>query len=109
MDRLKSSLPFGIYEHRRSNEDYTKKTVKELLVMLDKVYKPSPSEDVDHDKWVEITAVLAERFDLVRVRDASKTMLYELNELIDKQNELIKAFISHRHDKEKSYSGKPVW
>lgn len=108
-DRFTGSLPLEVCEHMRVDEEYSSKTVKELLKMLDTVYTPHPEENLDHDKWTGITAVLATRFNLLRVRDADKVIREILNEMIDKQNELIKAFLSHRHNKDENYSGKPVW
>lgn len=109
LDRFTSPLPFDVYEHKKANSEYTSKTLAELFELLEEVYTPSPNEEVDHDRWVEITAVISERFRFARSQDIDKVIRTILNEMIEKQNELIKAFVMHRHDKKKSYSEKPVW
>ena len=108
-EKLNYSLPLDVYEGRAANEEYTSKTIEELLQLLDEVYKPSPALDVNHDTWEEITVVLAERFRFARVQDVDEVVRIVVNEMIDKQNELIKAFIAHRHNKDENYSGKPIW
>ena len=108
LEKPAKSLPWEAFEHRKLDAELSKKTTPELIEILDKAFQPE-SEKFDWDTYTQVAPILAYRLGLVYLEDLNEVMRNELIKIINKQNELIKAFLNHRHDKDKAYSEKPVW
>lgn len=98
-----------IYEHAKLSEEYSNKTSLELLEIIDKAYMAKDGETVNWKPVNKAEDVLLSRLSGNLVSALNTDVREELIRIIARQNELIEAFRNHRHDKDKSYTGKPVW
>lgn len=98
-----------IYEHEGLSEEYSNKTSLELLKIIDKAYMVKEGETVNWKPVNKAENVLIHRLSGNLVSALNSDLREELLRIIAIQNELIGAFYNHRHDKDKSYTEKPVW
>ena len=113
MKKIAGSLPFEPYEHGKMSEKYGRMTLKQLLAELDKAMTLH-EDDPDKDRWdwkkIEpLRREIALRLGVGLTEDLNSVVKLALNEIIDAININFDKFVNHRHDKDKSYSEKPVW
>ncbi|HUW44728.1 MAG TPA: hypothetical protein VMW50_02940 [Dehalococcoidia bacterium] len=98
-----------IYDHESLDEEYENKTSIELLEIIDKAQLAKEGEKVDWKPVNKAENVLIYRLSGNLVTALNTDLREELIRIIARQNELIEAFRNHRHDKDKSYTEKPIW
>ena len=98
-----------IYEHEELSEEYSNKPSLELLEIIDKAHMTKEGEKVNWKPVNKAENVLIHRLSGNLVSALNDDLREELIRIITAQNELIEAFRNHRHDKDKNYTGKPVW
>ena len=104
-----------VYDHHDLDKEYEMKTSVELLEIIDSGYKSLESDEEEEKRridWKPINKaenVLAYRLTGNLIKGINEDLQQELIRIIARQNELIECFLNHRHDKDKSYTEKPVW
>ena len=113
MKKIAGSLPFETYEHGKMSEVYDRMTLKQLLVELDKAMTLDKTDpDKDRWDWSKIHPLRREiglKLGYSLAEDIDKVIKEVLNEVIGELNDNFTKFKEHRHDKDTSYSEKPVW
>jgi hypothetical protein len=97
-------------EHYSLDDDFSKLSTMELFEKLDEEFLRDPEDETfDWDNYKKIFPIILSRIH-ASSRDSINTDLREqIIILTNKINELIGAFVNHRHNKEPTYSEKPVW